>query len=132
MPRTAHHAGRWVAATTVALIVSVMYATGYFYTHPAIILAAFVLALLAMFASVPLGLASRRNLWLVTYSGVLALVLTLAIPVVHFLWGGITDLGYFTTALLSVDYLKTSVPAVALMFAGILGTGLLAPVRSPS
>jgi hypothetical protein len=109
-----------------------MYATGYFYTHPAIILAAFVLALLAMFASVPLGLASRRNLWLVTYSGVLALVLTLAIPVVHFLWGGITDLGYFTTALLSVDYLKTSVPAVALMFAGILGTGLLAPVRSPS
>lgn len=122
-----HTAARWTGAVTLTLLISAMYATGFFYTHPAIILAAFAVCVSVMFAPIPLGLAARRNHWLWVYSGCSALLLTSLIGATHFFWNGATDGEWFITDMFSLGSLMVLGPLVALLFFGIAGTSFFAP-----
>jgi hypothetical protein len=48
MENTVIRFARWIAAGMLALVMSAMYATGFFFTHPAIIFGAFVVSAVVM------------------------------------------------------------------------------------
>lgn len=132
MERLLQNTSRWTASATVALVVSAMYATGFFYTHPVIILAGFIVCAAAMFAPTLSKLFPRRNLWFWAYSIGLSLGLTYAIPATHFIWNGALNNDWFLTDLTSIDSIKVSAPVIALLFAGIVGTTVFAPSGAPT
>ena len=127
MQRLLLRTARWIGAATLAVVVSAMYARGFFYTNPAIILGAFAVCIVVMSAPVLVGVRPRLNPWFWAYAIGFALGLTFAIPAAHDIWLGTFDFGWLLRDIFSIGSIEVIVHIIMLLFAGIVGTSLLAP-----
>lgn len=118
---------RWVGAILTALILSAAYATGFFYTHPAIIVVGFLFCLTALFA--PTLLRTRGRGASLFAAALVSIGLIAAQVSVQWLFHPmpISDLVKF--GLLSGSGLQYLLPVLALLFFGTILVSLFVPRR---